>query len=145
MRVSRAEKPSRQPSVPTTARTGGRSGTPCHTLKGPRIAMHWSDPAVITSIILVGITLVYVVVTALIWHATWQNTKATRQLLEASLRPYVGIVSVKFNENAPGFASGNLPVTIKNVGTVPALGIDVDVQFVLSGIADSLEDAGRSI
>src|SRR4051812_2279799 len=81
--------------------------------------MGWSDPPVITSIVLAAITFFYLIATLLIWHATWQNTKATRQVLEASHRPYVGVADMRL---AVDDLTGDLLLLAKvaNVGSVPA-------------------------
>jgi hypothetical protein len=94
--------------------------------------MGWSDPPVITSIVLAAITFFYLIATLLIWHATWQNTKATRQVLEASHRPYVGVADMRL---AVDDLTGDLLLLAKvaNVGSVPARHVEVELQLQTQG------------
>jgi hypothetical protein len=91
--------------------------------------MSWSEPAIITSIILIVITFIYVVLTGLIWWATWQNTRATRQVLEANARPYVGIT--KIDVKWEGQERAVLVATIKNVGSALTGKVVVDLRCTL--------------
>lgn len=93
--------------------------------------MHWSEPSVALAAVIAVFTVVYVVFTALIWWATLQNTKATREILESSHRPYLGIANV-------GVLHGHLlhtalEIVIQNVGSVPSRGVEVDVKIALAG------------
>lgn len=94
--------------------------------------MSWSDPSVITNIVLVGITFLYLIATVLIWHATWQNTKATRQVLEGSHRPYVGVTQMWLGTDD---LTGDwlLLTKIANVGSIPARHIEVELQIHMQG------------
>jgi hypothetical protein len=79
----------------------------------------------------VAIAFLYTVVTIFIWHATWQNTKATREVLQAEHRPYVGIVQVEVRSES--LMSSYVDVTIKNVGSVPSRRIEIDVRIGAPG------------
>ena len=60
-----------------------------------------------------------------------QNTKATREILESSHRPYLGIANVGlFHEHLQHSA---LEIVIQNVGSVPSRGVEVDVKVALAG------------
>jgi hypothetical protein len=92
---------------------------------------HWSDPAVIASLAGVAIALLYTIITVLIWHATWQNTKATRAVIEATQRPYLGITNIR--PIYPEVSGGNVPIAISigNIGTIPSrnLAVTLNVAF----------------
>lgn len=62
----------------------------------------WSNPEIVLLGIQATIAFIYAIVTGLIWHATWQNTKATRQILEAAHRPYVAVVSAQLEYTTSG-------------------------------------------
>ncbi len=76
-------------------------------------------------------TVVYTVVTAFIWYTTRQNTIATRQVLEASHRPYVGVTLVHVEEMLSSYA--DLCATIQNVGTVPSRNVEIELQISFDG------------
>jgi hypothetical protein len=88
--------------------------------------MHWADPSVITTVIIAAVTLLYTLLTGLIWHATWQNTKATREVLEASHRPYVGIVNVNLGGQ---IGETNVIVSVSNVGSVPSRDVEMNMEL----------------
>jgi len=102
-----------------------------------KVLTHWSDPAVIVALIGVATALFYTILTGLIWHATWQNTRATRLVLEATQRPYLGINEAKIV--APPIQTGtvNIAVVVANVGTVPRRGIIVELALIFPGDADN--------
>lgn len=104
--------------------------------------MNWSDPPLILAATNVVIALIYTIVTGLICHATWQNTSATKNVLEAAYRPYVGITNVELPYDQIG-ADPRLAVTIKNVGSVPSRYIEVDLEIRIAGVASSLAGWGR--
>jgi hypothetical protein len=72
-----------------------------------------NSPAIIT-----GATVVYTALTALIWFATQRNTSATRAILEASNRPYLGVVQVQVDVLHSDF--GKLCAVVQNVSAVPS-------------------------
>jgi len=86
---------------------------------------HWSDPAVVVAVIGAATALFYTILTGFIWYATWQNTRATRIILEATQRPYIGITNIEIVR--PEFLTGEAKIaaTIANVGTVPSRRIEV--------------------
>jgi hypothetical protein len=87
--------------------------------------MHWSDPSVVITIIIAAVTLLYTVLTGLIWYATWQNTKATREVLEASHRPYVGVIHAELTGKVMGVPP-TVAISIANAGTIPSRQVKVD-------------------
>jgi hypothetical protein len=100
--------------------------------------MNWSDPSVILTTVIAVSTIVYVILTALIWHATLQNTRATRQILEASHRPYLGVSRVALREQY--IHDSAITVTIQNVGAVPSQRVEVDFKISLAGKDSSAFD-----
>jgi len=99
---------------------------------GETINLHWSDPQTVLAIIGVGVAFLYTILTALIWYATWQNTKATKEILEAAHRPYLGIIGVEIQHEGLG---GNitLAATVANVGSVPSRSVEVDLEIRING------------
>lgn len=95
--------------------------------------MNWSDPPVILATIGILITFAYTVLTWLIWDASRKNTQATREVLEAAHRPYIGIAGLAIQDAFDEDNEIRLVVSITNVGTVPARGIEIDVEINLSG------------
>ncbi len=93
--------------------------------------MDWSDPQVVLTAIGVAIAFLYTLITVLIWHATCQNTKATRKVLEAEYRPYVEIRRVEIHAEA--LTRCRIDVTIQNVGTVPSRRIEIDFRIGTPG------------
>jgi hypothetical protein len=87
--------------------------------------MGWSDPQTILTTIIAVSAFLYTVLTAFIWHATWQNTKATRTVLEIAHRPYVGVTGVDIKSLT--HESASLIVTVSNIGSVPARIINLKV------------------
>jgi len=104
---------------------------------------HWNDPAVVVACAGVAIALLYTVLTGFIWHATWQNTKATKQMIEATQRPYLGIMGVRVIR--PEFNGGawKLGVEIGNVGTVPSRNVEAD--FAITYLDGLTEQARRDV
>ena len=105
---------------------------------GEEALTHWSDPSVLLTGLIAIFTLVYVILTALIWHATLQNTKATRQILESSHRPYLGVSSVGLRHE--NLLHSAVVVTIQNVGSVPSQRVEVDLNISLAGNTSSTFD-----
>ena len=105
---------------------------------------HWSDPAVVVALIGVGTAVFYTLLTGFIWHATWQNTRATRIVLESSQRPYLGITDVHliFPDTLGGEA--RIEATVTNVGTVPSRGIEVNLRIIYPGAENSEAAAGTA-
>jgi len=79
-----------------------------------------ADPATISTEVIAVATVAYVFLTALIWYATWQNTRATRIILEAAQRPYLSIPRVELATPAYIGGSAKIAALISNVGTVPS-------------------------
>jgi hypothetical protein len=93
--------------------------------------MNWSEPSVVLTAVIALSTVVYVILTALIWWATLQNTRATREILESSHRPYLGIANVALlHEHLQHTA---LTIVVQNVGSVPSRCVEVDVNVALAG------------
>ena len=91
---------------------------------------HWSDPAVVVAVVGAATAIFYTILTLLIWHATWQNTRATREIIEASQRPYLGITGIEIVH--PQYHTGEVKVatTIANVGTVPSRSVETDIMII---------------
>jgi hypothetical protein len=85
-------------------------------------------------------TVIYTVLTALIWYATQQNTTATRQVLEASQRPYVGVTVVEIMQV---YASSRLCASIQNVGTVPSRNVEINFRLTVNGKLLKELESGR--
>lgn len=93
----------------------------------------WPDPTIVLTAVQVVTTVLYTVLTALIWYAAKQNTQATRDILEAAYRPYVDITRVRL-ERADTLSSGkNLAIIAKNVGSVPARSVQIDFEVHITG------------
>ena len=88
---------------------------------------HWSDPAVVVAVVGAAAAIFYTILTLLIWRATWQNTRATREIIEANQRPYLGITGIEIVK--PQYQMGGVKVatTIANVGTVPSRRVKTDI------------------
>jgi hypothetical protein len=93
--------------------------------------MHWSEPLVFLTAVLTVSTIVYVIVTGLIWRATRENARATREIIEASHRPYLGIANVRIVHGQ--LLHSALEIVIQNVGSVPSCGVEVDVKIAPDG------------
>jgi hypothetical protein len=91
----------------------------------------WNDPTIILTIVGISITTVYTILTALIWHATHRNTEATREILEAQHRPYVGILGAELESETIGDV--RIKATVSNVSSIPSRGIEIDFEVRLSG------------
>ena len=98
----------------------------------------WSDPLIILTFVIAICTFVYVIVTALIWSATLQNTRATRQMIESSQRPYLGSSSVSISHGH--MAHSAIDVKVTNVGSVP--GHKVEVNMLLTSAEYTSETIG---
>lgn len=102
----------------------------------------WSDPSIVLTAGIAIFTFIYVILTGLIWRATLQNTKATREMLEASNRPYLGISGVTINHK--DLLHSGIVVAIQNVGSVPSPRVEVDLKISLAGkVSRTFDGSGR--
>jgi archaellum component FlaG (FlaF/FlaG flagellin family) len=105
--------------------------------------MHWyHDPlAVATTVatIVIGLaTVVSLWISSRMWKVTRKYTEITKDIFEASSRPYVGVTKLSMTPKEAGFDP--LPVfefdvTYKNVGSVPALEVRRSVTVMVDGKA----------
>ena len=59
--------------------------------------LSWDGRATtISTIIIAGAAVVNLIVAILLWKTTINSTKITRDIFEASHRPYVGVISAKY-------------------------------------------------
>jgi hypothetical protein len=96
---------------------------------GEKVALTWlaqNSTAVITIA-----TVVYTLLTALIWFTTRENTSATRKVLEASHRPYLGVIQVQVDLLHRD--SGQLRALVQNVGTAPSRIAKIDLHVDFNG------------
>jgi hypothetical protein len=88
-------------------------------------------------------TAVYVLLTVGILWASTVNASATRKLLEASQRPYLGVILVQLNPIHSSYAE--LSAAVKNVGNVPSRYIKIDLHVSLNGSPFKAGSAGPDI
>src|SRR5712664_4923322 len=105
--------------------------------------MRWfHDPlAVATSVATIVIalaTLASLWISNRMWRVTGKYTEITKNIFEASSRPYIGVTKLSMKAKEAGF--NPLPVfefdvTYKNVGSVPALELRRSVTIMVDGEA----------
>ncbi|MGI8960133.1 MAG: hypothetical protein ACR2IV_10310 [Bryobacteraceae bacterium] len=91
----------------------------------------WSDPQTIAAYIATGAAVAYTALTFGILRATSKNTTATRKILEAAYRPYVGVKSISVDFKTLQDAA--IQIAIGNVGSVPAQAMEIEVEFTAFG------------
>jgi hypothetical protein len=85
--------------------------------------LSWDGSATtISTVIIAGAAVVNLVVAILLWKATAGSTKITRDIFEASHRPYVGVVSARYLHTESS-QKIEILLKIKNTGTIPAVGV----------------------
>ncbi len=83
-------------------------------------------------------TVLYLITTFLLWLTTRENVFTTKNMFEASHRPYVGPTGITRKDAAsPRMITFN--VFYRNVGTVPASECNVTVQVVTDGVLIPME------
>src|SRR5437867_3356201 len=97
-----------------------------------------SDPMTVATIIIAAATVVYSVLTVLLFITTVKNTSITRQIFEAAHRPYLGIPEVNTTV-APTNDAVQFECGIRNFGSIPAHNIEVlDNALSINGVAADL-------
>jgi hypothetical protein len=106
--------------------------------------MQWTDPSVLLTMAGVFVTAVYTGLTVFILRATQQNTEATRNVLEAGHRPYLGVVAVGLTHDAFG-GPVKVAIGIQNVGSVPSQGVETTayIRFAWGGWRTVAGDRSR--
>jgi hypothetical protein len=100
----------------------------------------WSDPTVIIAACAAGVALLYTILTGFIWYATWQNTRATKNILEAAQRPYLAVRDVRLVRPECFGGAEKIAVTIANVGSIPSREVDISLKITyLDGIVHGCE------
>ncbi len=102
----------------------------------------WRDPVVFTAIftgVIAISTVVYMIITALLWKATKQSVDASRKSLEiaertfeASHRPYLGIDRVS-RKTPPGDPRWWIVVRVRNFGNLPAPDVEMEAVVQIDG------------
>ena len=82
--------------------------------------MWWKDPITLATIVIAGATVFNLVVSALLWVATYRNARIARLVFEASERPWLGVNLFKVANNPSGKVL-RISLRIENFGKVPAL------------------------
>lgn len=97
----------------------------------------WDTRAITVSTIIIALAaVVNFIVAWLLWRTTVGYTKVTRDIFDASHRPYVGVVMVDYvRHHSP--LQVELIGHIKNVGTVPARDVKIQHQLIMNGKAQS--------
>jgi hypothetical protein len=88
----------------------------------------WQDPVTVATLVIAVSTVVSVLVSYLMWTATWRQAKITQEMFEAANRPYVGVLSVDgmiFSGTKGEGMVIQLVFVAKNAGSVPARAISV--------------------
>lgn len=109
---------------------------------GKEMALSWVDNT--STAVIAFATVVYTAFTIGIWRATSKNTQATRELLEAAYRPYVGLTEVKFG-NILVHGAADLYATVENAGTVPSRNVEVNFRLTVNGRVHKESSAGPPI
>src|SRR6267154_4628407 len=92
-----------------------------------------SDPMTAATIIIAVATVVYSVLTLLLFITTNQNTLITRRIFEASHRPYIGIPEVNTTIGPTGNAV-DFECAMRNFGTIPAHNVEIlDASLTING------------
>ena len=86
----------------------------------------------IATVVIAFATVAYTAFTIGIWRATSRNTQATRELLEAAYRPYLGLTVVKFG-GLLVHGAADLYATVENAGAVPSRNVEIDFRLTING------------
>lgn len=102
-------------------------------LQSAQITSDWfKDPVTSATTVVALASVVNLIIAALMWRVTSKTTKITRDIFEASHRPYVHISGITFT-NDTDKKSLRITVMLLNVGSVPAYNFNEKVVFMLTG------------
>jgi hypothetical protein len=99
----------------------------------------WNRIIAIATVIAAVATVLYFVSTVLLWWTTKNNAKLTKEMFEASHRPYVSITKIEnigLNDEDDEFGMPDIvaiQVNFKNVGTTPAHDLRYEIRVVVDG------------
>jgi len=97
-----------------------------------------SDPMMTATIVIAVATVVYSVLTLLLFITTSRNTSITREIFEASHRPYLGIPEIN-TTIAPSGNAVHFECGIQNFGSIPAHNIEMTAgDLAINGAAVNL-------
>ena len=91
------------------------------------------DEAVVISTVVIALAaIINLVVSTLLWRETRSYSKTTRDMFEASHRPYVGVHRIQFT-NDESQRKITIRAEIHNKGSVPAQRVEYEVKVVANG------------
>lgn len=91
--------------------------------------MRWyQDPIIVATLVIAFASVTSLLIAALTWLTSFRYTKITRQIFEASYRPYIAVVESKV-ENDQESRQFRATFNIKNVGSVPAYDFRGTIKF----------------
>jgi hypothetical protein len=91
----------------------------------------YKDPLTVATIVIAVATVAYFISTMLLWRETRDSVRITRDMFEASHRPYIGLTAISHTISDE---KATFTVRYKNAGSVPARDFKVGVQVVANGI-----------
>jgi archaellum component FlaG (FlaF/FlaG flagellin family) len=102
---------------------------------------NWNEAAIAKATIVIAVaTVLYLVATVLLWLTTRRSVNLTRDIFEASHRPYVSITEIEaVGLNGDDSEEDETPdrvaivFTLKNVGNVPAHDLRYEVRVSVDG------------
>lgn len=94
--------------------------------------LNWSDPQFVL-IVQTAAIIVYTILTGLIWYANLRTLATTRQLLEATTRPHIGVSEVTIDWTVHG-GPVDLLLTIENSGPSSGRRIEVEIYLNVGGM-----------
>lgn len=107
--------------------------------------MWWKVPITLATIVIAGAAVFNIIVSALLWVATYRNAKIARLVFEASERPWLGVNLFKVANNPSGKVL-RISLRIENFGKVPALQMKARWEdFRLGDMRDILEERNLPI
>lgn len=110
----------------------------------------WNETIAKATIVIAVATVLYLIATVLLWWTTRRSANLTRDMFEASHRPYVHITLEKDepeeeeededadDEDADDFF--RVFITFENVGSVPAHDLKFDVRVIVDGTVLPMEE-----